>query len=115
MQIFSNDKYSHLSSNNSTQNTKFQSPGKGHQVNGKMASHHQSASQQIENMMDLQQMRIRTNSGSNQTQKYTEYLNRFSTSQSIDQQQSAKNRMDDEKLFGSDSVPDQTSIEGHTA
>jgi hypothetical protein len=47
MQIFSNDKYSHLSSNNSIQNTKFQSPGK----TGK--GHHQSASQQIENMIDL--------------------------------------------------------------
>lgn len=83
MQIFSNDKYSHLSSNNSTQNTKFQSPSKN--LNGKL--HHQSASQQIENMMDLQQMRLRNSSGQQNgqnNQKYADYLNRFSTSHSID-------------------------------
>ena len=61
MQIFSTDKYSHLTSNNSTQNTKFQSPAKNLQANQKL--HHQSASQQIENMMDLQQMRLRNSSG----------------------------------------------------
>lgn len=78
MQVLGTDKYSQLSTNNSQPNTKFQSPAKVGGANPKHTLHHQSASQQLENMMDLQQMKTQMTTKTNNA-KYTDYLNRFST------------------------------------
>jgi hypothetical protein len=55
MQVLGTDKYSQLGGNNSLQqNTKYQSPAKSTgAAAAKHVMHHSSASQQLDNMMEL--------------------------------------------------------------